>query len=304
MLNRGRSVRLFLADGSATGIISAEIINWTGQVLVGPRTRLGAALKRDEIRKTGVYIIYSSDTDSDLPAVYVGEGDDIGARLLTHSKDDTKDYWDRFVAITNKDMNLTKAHVKYLESKLIGIVKSAKKSALQNKTAPEFDKLPESDISDMDAFIDEILLVLPVVGVNFLRKPSTPKPAETNTRETLVIFVTENSNKSINAKAMEIDGEFVILAGSTGSLHEGPSFRTSGKIKALRDRAIESGRVSTLNKTFTVVDDIAFSSPSAAAVFLYGTSRNGRTDWIVENTSQTYGSWKEQSLTEVSHPNT
>jgi hypothetical protein len=34
----GRTVRLFLVDGSASGLITAEIINWSGKVLAGPRT--------------------------------------------------------------------------------------------------------------------------------------------------------------------------------------------------------------------------------------------------------------------------
>ena len=51
---KGRSVRLYLVDGTATGILTAEIINWTGHVLVAPRTRLEAVLDRAELRRTGV----------------------------------------------------------------------------------------------------------------------------------------------------------------------------------------------------------------------------------------------------------
>ncbi|MBK1618475.1 hypothetical protein CKO42_08495 [Lamprobacter modestohalophilus] len=36
----GRSVRLFLVEGKSTGLITAEIMNWTGHVLTGPRTEL------------------------------------------------------------------------------------------------------------------------------------------------------------------------------------------------------------------------------------------------------------------------
>lgn len=126
----GRSVRIYLVDGSATGLITAEIVNWTGHLLVGPRTRLDAALKREELKRTGVYILYGDSGETELPLVYVGEGDDISKRLYSHTRDETKDYWERFIAVTSKDLNLTKAHVKYLESRLIALLKDLKKSVV------------------------------------------------------------------------------------------------------------------------------------------------------------------------------
>jgi hypothetical protein len=151
----GRSVRLYLAEGSPKGILTAEIVNWTGHVLSAPRIRLDAALKQEELKRTGVYLLYGTEFGSDLPAVYVGEGDDVSARLYSHSKDEQKAFWERFIAVTSKDMNLTKAHVKFLEGRLISILKDAKKCAVRNKTEPTFDKLPEADISDMESFIEE-----------------------------------------------------------------------------------------------------------------------------------------------------
>lgn len=290
-MGKGRSVRLFLAEGTVTGILTAEIMNWTGHVLSAPRTRLEGALKREELKRTGVYILYGDSLSGELPAVYVGEGDDISARLKTHSKDDQKDYWDRFIAITNKDMNLTKAHVKYLEGRMITFLRDAKKCELRNKTEPTFDKLPEADISDMESFLEELQLVLPVVGVDFFRKPqiqsevSEPHPPQT-------YFSLAHANKGISARAVEVDGEFVVLAGAQGSNHEGPSFFE--KLKGERDRAFESGQIIHSGDTnFTLVEDMAFSSPSAASVFLFGTSRNGRTDWQVDGKGMNYGAWKD-----------
>jgi Domain of unknown function (DUF4357) len=43
-------------------------------------------------------------------------------------------------------------------------------------------------------------------------------------------------------------------------------------------------------------DDVAFTSPSAAAQAVMGTSRNGRADWIVEYTGQTYAKWQESEI--------
>lgn len=290
----GRSVKLFLADGSATGILTAEIMNWTGHVVAGPRTRIEAALKRPELKRTGIYLIFGNASDSDLPMIYVGEGDNISTRLSSHSKDDTKDFWERFVTVTSKDMNLTKAHVKYLEGRIIALLKQAKKTKIANKTEPTFDLLPEADISDMEAFLEELQLVLPVIGVDFLRKPTvSPQMAS----ETTTYFSLINKRKCISARAAEIDGEFVVFSGSVGSLHETVSF--SEKQKAFRSQVIDSERAKALDsKNFKLTEDVAFSSPSAASVFLHGTARNGRIDWVVEGTSTTYGDRKDALLSQ------
>jgi hypothetical protein len=294
-VGKGRSVKLFLAEGSATGILTAEIINWTGHTLAAPRTRLDAALQRDELKRTGIYILYSDILLGDTLSVYVGEGDNIASRLRSHSTDGDKDYWDRFVAVTSKDMNLTKAHVKYLEGRLIKLLMEAKKCELKNKTEPSFDRLPEADISDMESFLEELQLVLPVIGVDFFRKPHVQKAPPLTDPEPQVKFVLEHLAKGINAKALEVDGEFVVLSGAIGSLNESVSF--TDKIKDLRNQALNSGLAVRIDdKTFSLTQDLGFTSPSAAAVFLFGTARNGRADWLVEGTKSTYGAWSEAKL--------
>lgn len=147
----GRSVRLYLADGKATGILTAEIMNWTGHVLAAPRTRFEGVLSRPELKRTGIYLLIGPDDQgSDLPIVYVGEGDEVGKRLYSHYKE--KDFWERFVAVTSKDMNLTKAHVRYLEGRMLALLADAKKAKIDNKGMPQFDLLPEADIADMETF--------------------------------------------------------------------------------------------------------------------------------------------------------
>jgi hypothetical protein len=87
----GRSVRLYLVDGSPTGIITAEIMNWTGHVLVAPRSRLAEALQRGEATRTGVYFLVGDDPEQPSKSrVYVGEGDSLIDRIKSHSKDSQK----------------------------------------------------------------------------------------------------------------------------------------------------------------------------------------------------------------------
>ena len=113
----GRSVRLFLVDGTATGLITAEIMNWTGHVLAGSRSGLPAFLKRRELDRTGIYFLTGPDPeDPDTLQLYIGESDNVRKRLVQHSKDEKKDFWERTCVVTSKDQNITKAHARYLES--------------------------------------------------------------------------------------------------------------------------------------------------------------------------------------------
>ena len=52
---------MFLADGAPTGLIIAEIVNWTGKALVVPRSAFAAFLKRREAQNAGVYILAGPD---------------------------------------------------------------------------------------------------------------------------------------------------------------------------------------------------------------------------------------------------
>ncbi|WP_371734184.1 DUF4357 domain-containing protein [Aliiroseovarius sp. xm-v-225] len=114
-----------------------------------------------------------------------------------------------------------------------------------------------------------------------------------------IYFVLKSSRAGIDARAVEIDGQFVVLEGSSGSLKERPSFLSSG-IKAERDRLLSSGIAEkTGDNNFVLRKDADFRSPSGAAVFLWGTSRNGRTDWLVEGKGITYAEWKDNEISEA-----
>ncbi|CAM5528937.1 GIY-YIG nuclease family protein OS=Stutzerimonas stutzeri OX=316 GN=G7024_23870 PE=4 SV=1 [Stutzerimonas stutzeri] len=107
-------MRLFLVDGTPNGLLTAEIMNWTGHVLTGPRSKLAELVQRPECARTGVYFLVGPDLDDSLRTrVYIGESDDVAQRLKQHNRPEEqggKDFWERVCLITSKDQNLTKAH--------------------------------------------------------------------------------------------------------------------------------------------------------------------------------------------------
>lgn len=301
-MTQGRSIRLFLVDGTPNGLLTAEIMNWTGHVLTGPRSKLAELVQRPECARTGVYFLVGPDPDDSLRTrVYIGESDDVAQRLKTHNRPEDaggKDFWERVCLVTSKDQNLTKAHVKYLESKLIGIAASAGRCVLSNGTAHEYAGLPESDRADMAFFLDQIRTVLPVLGFDFLRelsKPSAPVVADNApVVERSPRFRLDIPKFGVTAHAQEIGGEFFVLKGSrTRKKWIG----VDGGYQGLFQQLVADGvLIADGAEHQAFKDDYAFASPSAAAAVVSGRSANGRVVWSVEGSGQTYAAWQDQQL--------
>jgi hypothetical protein len=291
----GRSIRIYLVDGDAAGLLTAEVMNWSGKMIVAPRTKLAELAKREEAVRTGVYILSGADPENSAgEIVYVGEGDNVFRRIAQHDKDETKEFWTRCVAITSKDLNLTKAHVRYLESQLISLGFAAERSKIQNGTAPPLPPMPEADVSDMEGFLEYIELVLPVLGFSFLKpKPTVTSGIGTVSPNESPIF--EFSAGGANAKAKEIKGEFIILKGSTAKLEPRPSWTS---YRELRNQLVEDRKLVEVpnQPVLLFAEDVYFTSPSAAAAVVAAGNTNGRIAWRIPSTNQTYADWHESQL--------
>lgn len=298
-MTQGRSIRLFLVDGTPNGLLTAEIMNWTGHVLTGPRSKLSELVQRPEVCRTGIYFLIGPDPENSFRSqVYIGESDDVGKRLKQHNRPEEqngKDFWEKVCLVTSKDQNLTKAHVKYLESQLIGRAKQVGRCTVLNGTAHDYTSLPEADLADMAFFIEQIRTVLPVLGFDFMRDVTRPaavqQPDVTVPPSESPRFILEMPSNGLKASAQEIDGEFFVLAGSQARedwIGTDSGYKTL--YKQLSEEGVINGEPGKL-KTFTV--DYSFSSPSAAAAVVAGRAANGRTKWTVVGSGQTYAEWQD-----------
>lgn len=305
----GKSVLLFLADGTPGGLLTAEIMNWTGHVVAAPRSDLGALRKREESSRTGIYILMGEDPNSLGGTVaYIGEGDDISARLYEHSRPESqggKDFWDRVIILTSKDANLTKAHARYLESRLITVASQAGRALLLNKQTPPSPSLPESHKSDMEYFITQAKIVLPVLGVNLLRSatasartPYVQPSANSVEPATSPNFEMTLKKYAITATAQEVDGEFTVFEGSQAR----PTWSGADDgYKRLREKLDTDGTLALsedgLSAVFT--RNHVFASTSAAAAIVAGRSANGRIEWKTQDSGISYGNWQNRQVDET-----
>jgi hypothetical protein len=262
----GFSVRIFIPSGEPEGLRFVEKSNWTGQGLVFPRPLFAESRLRPELKRTGVYILWGPGESGQLPRVYVGEGDGVLSRLEQHAR--SKDFWTHAAVFTSKDQNLNKAHVQYLEARLVALAAEAKRCELDNGNVPQLPALSEPDVVDAESFLADLLLCLPLVGVSLFEKAKVTKP---KTGDLLL------KAKGIDARGIDSPEGFVVRAGSTVVKAEVPSIHDY--LAALRRTLVKTGVLVDAGEMFRLSQDYTFNSPSTAAGVLLGRSANGRIEW-------------------------
>jgi len=263
---KGFSVRIFIPSGEPEGLRIVEMSNWTGQGLVFPRAQYAEARKRPELNRTGVYVLWGPGETGQLPRVYVGEGDVVLPRLDQHARQ--KDFWTHAAVFTSKDQNLNKAHVQYLEARLVELAAEAKRAELDNGNVPQRPTLSEPDTADAEGFLSNLLLCLPVVGVNLFEK------AKVDAAHSNELYL---KAKGIEARGIESSDGFVVVAGSRAVKMVVPSCHAY--LVELRNSLVEQGVLIPDGDGYRLTQDYAFNSPSTAAGVLLGRSANGRIEW-------------------------
>lgn len=274
-MQAGRKLTLFLVDGSARGVITAEIGNWSGMALAAPRGALPALVKRKEIENAGMYILAGDDLERpSRKRVYVGESDNLRSRLVNHERE--KDWFTDVYVLVSKDRSLIKGHVLYLEAVTIGKIDRAaseRRAVLDNEQRPKPPDLPEADTAEMDRYLQEVDVILPVLGFHVLRPAAKTdalagegrenRPASLTPSSTSPIFELTGTTE-ISARAQEIDGELILLSGS-GLRGQVVDSLPAG-IFEQRRRLIEAGDAieDQGSKHYKLIRDIPCTSPIAS----------------------------------------
>ncbi len=262
----GFSVRIFVPSGEPEGLRFVEKWNWTGQGIVFPRSLFSTVRAKEVLNHTGVYVLWEPGELGQLPLAYVGEADVFSRRLEHHAKN--KDFWTHVVAFLSKDQSLNKAHAKYLEARLVDLADQAKRCELTNGNVPRTPSLSPADKVDAELYLADMLLCLPVVGVNFFDKPR----GEAGTRRDLLL-----NAKGIQARGYEAASGFVVRTDSQAVKE--PVASVSSSISDLRNVLFRKGIFEDTGAKYRVVQDYPFSSLSKAASVLLGAPMNGLTAW-------------------------
>lgn len=295
-MNQGQSLELFFIDGKPDGMLTAEVFNWTGHVLMTPRTQLSKALQRKEAGHTGIYLLLGEDENGAL--AYIGEGENIRERIKNH--DTNKDWWTSAVIITTASDNLHKAHAKYLEARLVNETRKIGKVRLENANIPKPASLTEAAQANMESFLDYILMVLPALRIDFLLAQTRPAKSGITTQQTeqeaSPLFELMTPKHKIKASARLENGEFVVEAGSIARKSwTGKGTENSGYGK-LFNELLGSNVLQADGNNTVFTENYAFKSPSAAAAVVNGRPANGTIEWKLQSTGKTYKEWEAEQL--------
>lgn len=265
----GKSIELFLANGTAESLITAELSNWNGKAIKIPRIEVNEC-KREDIKGGGIYFLFCKE-DDDSDSVYIGEAENLQERLIQHihdySAEKEKYYWNTAVLFVGRDLN--KALIRYLENRLVEIARMSKRYRVLTKNTYRNTVMKESQVATMEEFVDNIKILISTLGYKVLEPMIQNDSASSLDNEMLYLNVgSENATDMITTEG------FVLISGSSVNEKTTMKSLSAGMVK-LRNKHLDSGKV----KIWKTVEDILFSSSSAAADFVLGYSVSGPATW-------------------------
>jgi hypothetical protein len=285
----GRTIQLFLVNGTPSGLMIASIHSRTGSVLVATQATFAALLSRPEVDRTGVYILFGPDPQDPLALrAYIGEADSVRDRIDASAKQ--RAFWESAVVVTTSDEALNKGHVRYLEARLIEVARASGRAKLDNGVDPATDRhrLSEADRANMEAFLANLKVILPVVGLDLLKPPLPTLKSEAVPLGQAQFEMRHKSG--VSAVAIEQDDEFVVLAGSRALKDTGYAMQSYANLKA---DLVAKGVLFPKGDGYEFQQPYAFKSPSAAAAVVLDRNSNGRQEWKVSGARMTYHEWQE-----------
>lgn len=266
----GKSIELFLVNGTADSLITAELSNWNGKAIKIPRIEV-AACSRDDISQAGVYFLFCKEDDGS-DSVYIGEAENVKERLVQHLRDyqseKEKYYWNTAVIFIGRDLN--KALIRYLENRFVEIARNCKRYIVLTKNTYRNTVMKESQVAVMEEFVDNVKILINALGYKVLEPLLQASNDETISDEEELFINIGNTS----AMGMVTTEGFVVLRGSVVNEKTSAKSLTVG-MKRLREKIFAEGKV----KNLVITEDILFSSSSAAADFVLGYSASGPRTW-------------------------
>ena len=277
----GKNINYFLMDDMPTERIKCSIANWIGVAYRIPRTTLEKCNERNHFKQSGVYFLFGEDKETNEDLVYVGQassrknGEGILYRIKEHTKKEDKDYWAVAVVFTTLDNSFGPTEISWLENHFCDLIKKAKRCKVVNSNEPNPGNPTEEKISELEEYAEKAKMVMGVLGYDIFDPVLQNSEMVTDKKQEKisVLYLKRRNNNSINAICIRTVKGFVVKNGSSIEINDFDSIPPHIKLKrdSLRAKKIISDGV--------LLEDVLFTSPSAAAAFVLGTSANGLTEW-------------------------
>ena len=284
MAIRGKNIQLFLMGGDASGRIKCTLANWTGVAFKIPRTELDRCKDRDDLKQSGVYFLFGTSDETGKGVVYIGQagarknGEGLLNRLQEHKRNPEKDYWTEAIVFTTSNNSLGATEISYLENRFCNMAIDAKRYDVKNGNDPTPGNITEEKESEMEEFIDYAKVIMGTLGHKLFDPVSRP-PAEVSLVQPDPVkrkgspLHMERTIKHVGkviADGFQTSEGFVVLQGSHISPIDDDTIPATIKERRAKAPVDENGNLQ---------EDMLFTSPSYAAMFVIGKSANGLTSW-------------------------
>ncbi len=267
---QGEVIRLLLLDGKPSGRIKCTIANWKGLVYKIPRTLLDKCEGIGFLNNIGVYFLFGTGKDNyDKTTIYVGQAGSrkdgkglLGRILEPHDSID----WTQVVLLTTSDNSFGPTEICYLENRFYNLARVAARYYVTNGNEPSQGNITEEMKCEMEKITEYVRMIMGSLGHNAF-EPLPLQKVEEGTGEIKLRMKYGQGNATGKCTS---DG-FVVFKGS--KIDPETTNSCPKNVKKLREDHKEKIMDNTL------IEDIEFSSPSAAASFIGGASLNGRDSW-------------------------
>ena len=284
MATRGKSINLFLMDGEPSGRIKCTLANWTGVAYKIPRTALDLCKERDDLKQSGIYFLFGISDQTGSNVVYVGQagarknGEGLLYRLQEHKRNPDKDYWTEAVVFTTSNNSFGPTEISYLENRFCGLAIAANRYEIKNGNDPTQGNITEEKEIELEEYVEYAKIVMGVLGhlvfeplVQNRPIPNTGHEEDDDNLEFFMEQKMQNTGMTVKAKCKRSSEGYIVLRGSI--INSKTNEKTcSGVAKKAREKA-------KFDENYKLLEDVLFSSPSAASMFVTGASSNGYTAW-------------------------
>lgn len=268
----GKTIRLFLIDGTTNGLTTAELSNWTGIGVKVPRIKIKEYGSRPEFQKPGVYILIGKGDNNEVSA-YIGEAEIVYSRLLEHIA--KKDFWNEVIFFGSKDKYLNKASVKYLENRLHELAIKAGRYAI-NQNIPTRSELSEAEQAELEEFLSNIKTLTAALGHKIFE--SLDETVE-NKDVQRTYFYCKNGAGAESKGSPSTEG-FIVYKDSLFIIAEQASLADGIRIERLD--MLNEGILVVEGDFYRLTKDYVFNSSSRAAGATLARSASGPLEWKTE----------------------
>ena len=282
---RSKTINVFLMDGDPTCKIKCTLQNWTGIAYKIPRTMLEDCKEGEKdivkhLKQTGIYFLLGEDSNTGNKAIYVGQavsrknGEGLLCRLLEHKRNMKEKYWNDWnevIVFTTQNDSFGPTEISYLENKFTNLARSAGRYEVKNGNEPNPGNITEEKESELLEYVDYARIIIGMLGHKVFEQLVKSNPFTNKVDSPIFYF-----KGKIKATGIFTNEGFVVLKGSSIS----PKLNPSAHKFTIKAREMNKNKI---DENYILLEDVLFTSSSAAAGFVGGSSLSGNAMWATSD---------------------